>query len=102
MLYGHGNSPNPDSQAGFYVVQHATSASRAIHTFIVFLKTTEGQIAVPNVNLNGRQSKIIVTDYKFGKHTLLYSTAEVLTYGVMDVDVLVLYLQEGQAGQICI
>jgi beta-galactosidase GanA len=29
----------------------------------------------------------------------LYSTADVLTYGVFDVDVLVLYLMEGQTGQ---
>lgn len=54
---------------------------------------------VPNATLAGRQSKIIVTDYKFGKHTLLYSISEVLTYGTFDVDVLVLYLNEGQPGQ---
>jgi archaellum component FlaF (FlaF/FlaG flagellin family) len=80
-------------------VQHANSASRASDTFTIYLNTTEGSVAVPNVNLNGRQSKIIVTNYNFGKHTLLYSTAEVLTYGIFDVDVLVLYLQEGQIGQ---
>lgn len=54
---------------------------------------------VPNVNLNGRQSKILVTDYQLGSNALLYSTAEILTYGMFDVEVLVLYLDEGQGGQ---
>jgi beta-galactosidase len=56
-------------------------------------------ITVPNINLNGRQSKILVTDYVLGGHTLLYSSADILIYGTFDVDVLVLYLKEGQAGQ---
>lgn len=40
----------------------------------------------------------MVTDYQFGDHTLLFSSAEVLTYSVFDVDVIVLYLIEGQIG----
>lgn len=60
---------------------------QSISTFIAYLKNTEGSITVPNDSLNGRQSKIVVTDYKFGRHTILYSTAEVLTYGVWDVNV---------------
>lgn len=46
----------------------------------------------------GRQSKIIVTDYKLGKSTLLYCSADVLTYATLDVDVLALYLNVGQTG----
>lgn len=54
---------------------------------------------VSDVELYGRQSKILVTDYVFGKHRLLYSSADVLTTGVFDGgDVLVLYLKEGQTG----
>ncbi|KFX91010.1 hypothetical protein V490_06125 [Pseudogymnoascus sp. VKM F-3557] len=90
---------NPDTKTGFYVVQHAATNSRNNETFSIDLTTTKGNITVPNVSLTGRQSKIIVTDYTFGKHALLYSTAEVLTYGVFDVDVLVFYLREGHVGQ---
>ncbi|KAM3072646.1 hypothetical protein ACMFMF_006983 [Clarireedia jacksonii] len=90
---------NPDTQAGFTTLQQATSSSRASVTFDVYLNTTQGAVTVPNVNLNGRQSKILVTDYNFGKHTLLFSSADVLTYGNFDKDVLVLYLQQGQVGQ---
>ncbi|PQE09636.1 glycosyl hydrolase family 35 protein [Rutstroemia sp. NJR-2017a WRK4] len=90
---------NPDTQAGFTTLQQATSSSRASITFDVYLNTTEGAVTVPNVNLNGRQSKILVTDYGFGKHTLLFSSADILTYSSFDKDVLVLYLQQGQVGQ---
>ncbi|EPE35453.1 (Trans)glycosidase [Glarea lozoyensis ATCC 20868] len=90
---------NPDTNTGFYTVQQAKTGSRTSVFFSVNLNTSAGNITVPNVNLNGRQSKIFVTDYNFGNHSLLYSTADVLTYGVFDVDVLVLYLMEGQTGQ---
>jgi beta-galactosidase len=90
---------NPDSDAGFYIVQQATTSSRASVDFSANLNTSAGSINIPNINLNGRQSKIFVTDYNFGKNSLLYSSADVLTYGVFDVDVIVLYLEEGQIGQ---
>ncbi|RDW84730.1 glycoside hydrolase family 35 protein [Coleophoma cylindrospora] len=90
---------NPDTQAGFYTVQQASTPSRSSVTFSVNLNTTLGLVTVPNVNLNGRQSKILVTDYTFGTNTLLYSSADILTYGVFDTDVLVMYLNEGQVGQ---
>lgn len=63
------------------------------------LNTSEGIINVKNIALNGRQSKILVTDYRFGSNLLLYSSADILTYGVFDKDVIVFYLEEGQKGQ---
>lgn len=62
------------------------------------LNSTNGVIEVP-VSLAGRQSKILVTDYPFGSKTLLYTSADILTYGVFDVEVLVFYLAEGQDGE---
>jgi beta-galactosidase len=61
--------------------------------------TDLGAITIPDIELDGRQSKIIVTDYKVGKSSsLLYSSAEVLTYATLDVDVIVFYLNIGQKG----
>lgn len=55
------------------------------------------------ITVNGHQSKIIVTDFKFGSKTLLYSTAEVLTYSVVDgKEVLVLWLPTGESGEFAI
>jgi hypothetical protein len=90
---------NVDNSAGFYTVQQASTPSRAVVNFSVYLNTSIGTITVPNVQLNGRQSKIITTDYHFGNYTLLYSSADILTYGVFDKTVLVLYLDVGQAGE---
>lgn len=90
---------NPTTNAGFYTVQQLKSSSRNSVTFSATLNTSLGNVTVPNVNLNGRQSKILVTDYTFGKQTLLYSSSDILTYGIFDVDVLVLYLEVGQVGE---
>ncbi|KAK5127287.1 hypothetical protein LTR08_004450 [Meristemomyces frigidus] len=90
---------NTDNSAGFYTLQQNVTSSRAVVTFSVTLKTSDGTVTVPNVQLNGRQSKILTTDYHFGSHTLLYCSADILSYGIFDVPVLVLYLGTGQMGE---
>jgi hypothetical protein len=90
---------NSDTKAGFYIFQQNNTSSQTPLSFEVYLNTTHGPVHVPDVSLDGRQSKILVTDYKFGSHSLLYSSAEVLTFmNLGDVDVLVLYLDVGQKG----
>ncbi|KAJ5911286.1 beta-galactosidase C [Penicillium subrubescens] len=90
---------NPETKAGFYVLAHSTSSSRAVTTFSLNVNTTAGALTIPDIELDGRQSKIIVTDYEVGKaSSLLYSSAEVLTYATLDVDVIVFYLNIGQQG----
>lgn len=55
------------------------------------------------IAINGHQSKIIVTDFHFGSQTLLYSTAEVLSFGQFDdKEVLALWLPEGEPGEFMI
>jgi archaellum component FlaF (FlaF/FlaG flagellin family) len=91
---------NPNTTAGFYVTQHAKSSSRDVTTFSLDLQTSLGAITVPNIQLNGRQSKIAVTDYHMGQTTLLYSSADILTYGLFGSEtVVVLYLEPGQTGE---
>lgn len=68
-------------------------------SFAVTLDTSAGEVTVPTVELYGRQSKILVTDYSFGSHTLLYASSDIAVHGVFDVDVLVLYLKTGQTGE---
>lgn len=90
---------NVNNGAGFYTLQQSDSASRNVVTFSATLTTSAGAVTVSNVQLNGRQSKILTTDYNFGSYTLLYSSADILTYGTFDVPVLVLYLDVGQIGE---
>ncbi|KAK7949744.1 (Trans)glycosidase [Apiospora saccharicola] len=94
---------NPTTGAVFHVIQQAETPSRANISFTVDLDTSAGPITIPKVELGGRQSKILVADYAFGRrrrHALLYCSADIATYGVFadGVDVLVLYLKEGQTG----
>jgi beta-galactosidase len=91
---------NPTSGTTFTVLQQAKTPSTANVTTSVTLDTSAGMVTVADVALWGRQSKILVTDYIFGSHKLLYSTADILTNGVFDSDVLVLYLKMGQAGEL--
>jgi Beta-galactosidase, domain 2/Beta-galactosidase jelly roll domain/Beta-galactosidase, domain 3/Glycosyl hydrolases family 35 len=90
---------NPDTQAGFYTLQQTDSASRKRKITTASLKTSVGLIKVDSIVLDGRQSKILTTDYRIGNMTLLYSTADILTYGIFDSTILVMYLKEGQQGE---
>lgn len=91
---------NPDTGAGFYTLQHSISSSRALTTFEVNLNTSAGVVTVSGVQLNGRQSKIVTTDYHFANQTLLYCTTDILTWGEFNGrTVLALYAEAGQKGE---
>ncbi|KAI1631591.1 beta-galactosidase B [Biscogniauxia mediterranea] len=95
---------NPETGAGFYVAMHAYSPSSTLETFKLRVNTSEGQLTVPQydgvITINGHQAKILVTDFTFGSKTLLYSTAEVLTYAVIDEkEVLALWVPTGESGE---
>ncbi|EED15311.1 beta-galactosidase, putative [Talaromyces stipitatus ATCC 10500] len=89
---------NPETNAGFYVVAQEDSSSVTDVVFDLEVETSTGPVKISNIELSGRQSKIIATDYKVGDTTLLYCSTDILTYATLDVDVLVLYLNEGQTG----
>ncbi|KAJ1324574.1 beta-galactosidase-like protein [Microdochium nivale] len=97
---------NVDTGAAFYVVMHANSPSSTLETFQIKVNTSAGQLTIPQhgskVAINGHQAKILVTDFSFGSKTLLYSTAEVLTYAVLDgegSEVLALWVPAGESGE---
>lgn len=79
---------NPDTNAGFYVVRHSNSTSDTPATFKVQLQTSVGLVTAPTyadgVSLDGHIAKIMVTDFAIGNESIIYSTAEVLTYAIID------------------
>ncbi|KAG9090402.1 hypothetical protein FS749_000548 [Ceratobasidium sp. UAMH 11750] len=76
----------------FYVVRQATNTNTARVEFTLDIKTATGGITLPGLALNGRESKIIVTEYPFGSSTLRYTTAEIATWLTLDgEDHIVLY-----------
>jgi hypothetical protein len=90
---------NKESNARFYLVQHNATNSRSVTDFSITVNTSSGNVTVPDLQLAGRQSRWVVTDYSIGKETLLYSSAEVLTWGTFSQPAVVFYLREGQTGQ---
>lgn len=90
---------NLDVNTGFYWVVQDNTKSTTAATFNIVLKTSLGNVTVPGVQLGGRDSKFIVTDYAFGNHILLYSSAEVFTYALYERPVLVLYVDVGQSAE---
>jgi beta-galactosidase len=68
---------------------------------------TTGNLTVPvfgnAIRLVGVQSRIIVSDFRFGNNTLVYSTAEVLSHSVVDgQSILALWLPDGEFGEFSI
>ncbi|CAE6472303.1 unnamed protein product [Rhizoctonia solani] len=97
---------NPDTQAAFYVTIHTTSSDTTKDSFQLKVSTSAGSLTVPsagNITLNGRDSKIIATDFKAGNATLLYSTAEILSHAILDGrDYLALWLPENESAEFVI
>lgn len=70
------------------------------------METSAGELEVPTsgtASLHGLASKVLLSDFSFGKHSLLYSTAEVLTASVVDdQEVLVLWVPNGESAEFAI
>ncbi|KAJ4326451.1 hypothetical protein N0V94_000126 [Neodidymelliopsis sp. IMI 364377] len=88
-----------DGNGRFYLAEKNDTRSRTVTDFSLAVDTSAGKVTIPSLQLNGRQSRWVVTDYNLGNETLLYSSGEVLTYGIFDQPVVVLYLKQGQTGE---
>ncbi|KAF9451828.1 glycoside hydrolase family 35 protein [Macrolepiota fuliginosa MF-IS2] len=99
---------NPDTGAQFYIARQNDSASATVFTtFKLNVSTSAGALQIPTIataiTLNGRESKVIVTDYSFGSSSkVVYSTASIFFAGTIDKrDILFLYgnsTQEHEVG----
>lgn len=70
------------------------------------METSAGELQVPTsgtASLHGLAAKVLLSDFPFGKRSLLYSTAEVLTASVVDgEEVLVLWVPNGESAEFAI
>ncbi|KAK4938249.1 hypothetical protein LTR66_015108, partial [Elasticomyces elasticus] len=68
----------------FFVLRHAAYNTLTSTDYHLTVPTSQGNITIPQLNgtlrLNGRDSKIHVTDYDVGGINLLYSSAEIFTW----------------------
>ncbi|KAI0091585.1 glycoside hydrolase family 35 protein [Irpex rosettiformis] len=97
---------NLQTNAGFYIIRHDSSPSTALTTTQLNVTTSAGLLTIPRngtITLNGRESKILVTDYIFGLHqtNILYSTAEIFTWTTIDqTDYVLLYVPTSQDAEV--
>ncbi|KAG8817311.1 hypothetical protein FRC17_011287 [Serendipita sp. 399] len=80
-----------DSTSGtnFYIVRQTTTTKVTKTEFTLRVNSTilGDNVVVPSsgvMSLDGRESKVLVTDYVFGSSKLVFSTAEVLTWHTFD------------------
>ncbi|KAK7967543.1 beta-galactosidase extracellular, partial [Apiospora aurea] len=75
---------NNTADGSFFVVRHTDYTSLASTSYRITLPTSQGNITIPQSNhsltLNGRDSKVMVTDYDVQGTRLLYSTADIFTH----------------------
>ncbi len=84
---------NPDSGTGFLIARHANSSALDTVAFRVTLPSARGTLDLPQtfdaIALDGRQSKVVITDYAFGRNgSVWHTTAAVFfagTIGARDV-----------------
>ncbi|KDQ12662.1 glycoside hydrolase family 35 protein [Botryobasidium botryosum FD-172 SS1] len=77
---------NPDSGTRYYITRHTNSSSLENTSFTLKVGTSQGALTLPQANagiaLAGRESKLIMADFKFGASSRgLYTTASVLFSG---------------------
>lgn len=94
----------------FLMSLYSTVFSRITSTSVNFtlqVSTSNGTLTLPQKSdslvLNGRQSKIVATDYSWGSSKTLYSTASILFAGTVGArDVLFLYGDGDQSTEIAL
>ncbi|KAF8601278.1 glycoside hydrolase family 35 protein [Ceratobasidium sp. AG-I] len=77
----------------FYIVRQTTNNNTARAPFTLNMGTSVGEVKVDG-SLEGRESKILVGEYGFGKSVLRWTSAEVATWATIDgADHIILYAQ---------
>lgn len=91
----------------YFVVRHSDYTTTSSTEYTLSLPTSKGKMPIPalygTLTLNGRDSKIVVTDYNVRGYTIIYSTAEILTHQKYDDrTVLVVYTGAGETNELAI
>ncbi|KAK8034885.1 hypothetical protein PG993_009880 [Apiospora rasikravindrae] len=91
---------NSTEDGSFFVVRHTDYTSLASTSYKITLPTSQGNITIPQTNhslsLDGRDSKVMVTDYDVQGIELLYSTADIFTHQTLLNGSKVLIIYAGQ------
>jgi hypothetical protein len=77
-------TPLLTNSTSFWIVRQSNFSSFGSTDYTITLPTSAGNISIPSIGgslvINGRDTKIMVTDYSVGSYGILYSSAEVFTW----------------------
>lgn len=95
---------NVENGARFYQSNHANTTLQTSIAYKQQMITSAGNITVPqyapDIVLNGRQSKILLSDFTAGCQNIIYSTAEILTVSIFhEKPVIVFWVPTGESGE---
>ena len=95
------------NRTNFYVVRQSAYQSNDSVSYTLTVSTSIGNVTIPqlggSLTLNGRDSKIHVTDYALGGIDLIYSSAEVFTWKKSgSKSVVLLYGGEGETHELAL
>ncbi|KAI1264071.1 putative beta-galactosidase [Xylariaceae sp. FL1019] len=98
-------TPIISNTTAFYVTRHSAYESLASTPYTFSVPTSIGNVTIPQLGgtlmLNGRDSKIHVTDYDVGGIILIYSSADIYTHGKTgNKRVLLMYGLEGETHEL--
>lgn len=69
----------------FYITRHSDYTSLDSSPYTLTVPTSVGNVTIPQLGgtltINGRDSKVHVTDFDVGGHNLIYSSADIYTHG---------------------
>lgn len=97
---------NPDDGTRLYILRHADALDTTNDaTHLRIAQRGAGDVVIPQqagtaIHIDGRDSKVLLADYRFGGQDLAYSTSELLTRLRLDQrDVAVIYGRHGEDGE---
>lgn len=96
---------NVDNHARFYVTKHTNTTLTSLETFKLKMQTSVGSLTVPQYApatvINGRQAKILISDFHAGDQNIIYSTAEILAVSIQNGKPLIaLWVPTGESGEL--
>jgi beta-galactosidase GanA len=96
---------NPDTNTQFYVLRHNDASSKVDDKMHLTINSPDGNYTVPqkadsSIEINGQESKVLISNYDIGSQHLVYSTSELMTTTTNgNRDTAIFYAKQGQEGE---
>ena len=94
---------NIDDGSMFYLVEHANTTMRTSEMVKLNMSTSVGHIQAPqyapDILIDGREAKILLTDFDAADQHLIYSTSEIMAVSAHQSTVMLFWVPTGESGE---